>query len=458
MQAQTLDVQEFINRERFSRYQWLIFALCFFIVLLDGFDTAAIGFIAPSLMKDWGIAKPDLAPVLSAALFGLAAGALTSGPLADRYGRRVVLMVSVFVLGSACAASAFASSLHELTALRFITGLGLGAAMPNAVTLTSEFSPEARRATLTNAMFCGFPLGAALGGFLAAWMIPIWGWRSVLVLGGAAPLLLLVVMFFTLPESVRHMVAKAYPAERIRAVLTRISASAAGAASFTLSEAGRQHNAPIDGKSGIAMLFQPRYLVGTCMLWLAYFMGLVIFYALVNWMPVLFKDAGLAPKTATLISALFPLGGVGAILFGWLMDRYNANRVIATGFALTAVAVYAIGQVAGNVGMLTVVVFVAGALMNTAQSSLPALAAAYYPTRCRATGVAWMLGVGRFGGIAGSFLVAELSRQQMGFSDVFTVVSLAAVVSTMALLIKQAADRGNPDGGKPVLARGAAAH
>ncbi|RZT11402.1 MFS transporter, AAHS family, 4-hydroxybenzoate transporter [Duganella sp. CF402] len=458
MQAQALDVQEFINRERFSRYQWLIFALCFFIVLLDGFDTAAIGFIAPSLMKDWGIAKPDLAPVLSAALFGLAAGALTSGPLADRYGRRIVLMVAIFIFGSACAASALASSLQALTVLRFITGLGLGAAMPNAVTLTSEFSPDARRSTLTNAMFCGFPLGAALGGFLAAWMIPIWGWRSVLMLGGVAPLLLLVVMFFTLPESVRHMVAKAYPAERIRAVLARIAASAAAATSFTLSETGRQQGPAIDGKSGIAMLFQPRYLVGTCMLWLAYFMGLVIFYALVNWMPVLFKDAGLAPKTATLISALFPLGGVGAILFGWLMDRYNANRVIATGFALTAAAVYAIGQVAGNVGVLTVVVFVAGALMNTAQSSLPALAAAYYPTRCRATGVAWMLGVGRFGGIAGSFLVAELSRQQMGFSDVFTVVSLAAVVSTMALLIKQAADRGKPDGGKPALVRGATAH
>jgi AAHS family 4-hydroxybenzoate transporter-like MFS transporter len=124
--------------------------------------------------------------------------------------------------------SAFAGSLQELTILRFLTGLGLGAAMPNAVTLTSEYSPAARR-VLTNAMFCGFPLGAALGGFLAAWMIPIWGWRSVLMLGGAAPLLLLLVMLPSLPESVRHMVAKAYPAERIRAVLRRISASAAAA-------------------------------------------------------------------------------------------------------------------------------------------------------------------------------------------------------------------------------------
>ncbi|CDG80935.1 MFS transporter [Janthinobacterium agaricidamnosum] len=454
MQTQALDVLDFINRERFSRYQWMIFALCFFIVLLDGFDTAAIGFIAPSLMKDWGIAKPDLAPVLSAALFGLAAGALTSGPLADRYGRRVILLVSIFIFGSACGASAFSSSLQELTVLRFITGLGLGAAMPNAVTLTSEFSPDARRATLTNAMFCGFPLGAALGGFLVAWMIPIWGWRSVLIIGGAAPLVLMLVMLFTLPESVRHMVAKAYPAGRIRAVLSRISATAAMATSFTMKEAGRQSDSA-DGESGIAMLFQPRYLVGTCMLWLAYFMGLMIFYALVNWMPVLFKDAGLTPKTATLISALFPLGGVGAVLFGWLMDRYNANRVIASGYALTAVAIYGIGQVADNVGLLTLVVFVAGALMNTAQSSLPALAAAYYPTRGRATGVAWMLGLGRFGGIAGSFLVAELSRRQVGFAQVFTVVALAALVSMVALLIKQAADRHKPD---PVMVTNANGH
>lgn len=456
MPTPSLDVQAFINRERISRYQWLIYAICFFIVLLDGFDTAAIGFIAPSLMKDWGIAKPDLAPVLSAALFGLAAGALTSGPLADRFGRRIVLLGSVFVLGGACLASAFAGSLQELTVLRFITGLGLGAAMPNAVTLTSEYCPDGRRAMLTNAMFCGFPLGAALGGFLAAWMIPQWGWRSVLILGGSVPLLLALVMLVVLPESVRHMVAKAYPAERIRAVLARISASAASASSFTLAEAARD---PQDeGKSGIAMLFQPRYLLGTCMLWLAYFMGLVIFYALVNWMPVLFKDAGLAPKTATLIAALFPLGGVGAILFGWLMDRYNANKVIAVGYALTAVAVYAIGQVVGSVGMLTVVVFVAGTLMNTAQSSLPALAAAYYPTRGRATGVAWMLGVGRFGGIAGSFLVAELSRRQLGFSEVFTVVALAAIVSTVALLVKQASDRNKPGGGRPVLAAGVNGH
>jgi len=431
-----LDVQTFLNEQRFSRFQWLIFGLCFVIVLLDGFDTAAIGFIAPSLLNEWQVGKPALGPVLSAALFGLAFGALAAGPLSDRLGRRLLLILSVAVFATACLWSGFASSLDELALLRFVTGVGLGAAMPNAVTLMSEYCPDNRRATMTNLMFCGFPLGAAFGGFLAAWMIPHFGWRSVLYLGGAVPLLLLVLLVFLLPESVRYMVAKGQPSARIQAALMRISRAAADAGAFTMSEQA----APADGKrSGLGLVLSRSYLLGTLMLWLAYFMGLVIFYALINWMPILFKEAGLDPKTATLIAALFPLGGVGAVLFGFLMDRFEPNRIIAVGFLLTAAAVWAIGQSSASVALLVPVVFVAGVLMNTAQSSLPALAAGFYPTQGRATGVSWMLGMGRFGGIAGSLLVAELSRRQFSFAQVFTVVALAGLVSAAALLVKQAA-------------------
>jgi len=428
-----VDVQTFLNENQFSKYQWLIFALCFLIVLLDGFDTAAIGYIAPSLITEWGVQRPALAPVLSAALFGLAFGALSSGPLADRLGRKRVLIGSVLVIGFACLASAFSGSLNQLVVWRFITGLGLGAAMPNAVTLMSEYCPEGRRATLTNAMFCGFPLGAAFGGFLAAWMIPQWGWRSVLILGGIAPLILSVLLLLLLPESVRYMVAKNQSVERIRAVLRRISASAADATSFFMTEKAPTTQA----KSGIGVVLSSSYVVGSVMLWITYFMGLVIFYALINWMPILFRDAGLEQQHASLISALFPLGGVGAILFGWLMDKFNGNKIIAVGFVLTAFAIFAIGHAAGNLGLLVVVVFVAGTLMNTAQSSLPALAAGFYPTQGRATGVAWMLGLGRFGGIAGSFLVAELSRRQLAFTEIFTILAIPGLIAAAALMIKQ---------------------
>jgi AAHS family 4-hydroxybenzoate transporter-like MFS transporter len=454
MQDQAVDVQEFLNQHRFSPFQWGIFALCFLIVLLDGFDTAAIGFIAPSLLKEWGLSKAALAPVLSAALFGLAAGGLVAGPCADRFGRKKVLVVAVALFGVACTWSAFSSDLMQLTILRFVTGLGLGAAMPNAVTLMSEYCPDQRRATLTNAMFCGFPLGAALGGFLAAWMIPHYGWRSVLLLGGVVPVLLAVVMFIRLPESVRYMVANRMPAARIRAALQRISRSATEASSFRMAE---KSTVPVAG-SGLRVILSRQFIVGTVMIWLAYFMGLVIFYSLINWMPILFKEAGLDARTATLAASLFPLGGVGAVFLGLLMDRFNPNRVIALCFSLSAVSIYAIGLSAGSVGLLMTVVFIAGTLMNTAQSSLPALAAAFYPTQGRATGVAWMMGVGRFGGVAGSFLVAELARRQVGFESIFAIIAVAGVLATLALLVKHWGDPDAPEAGASSGAAAQAPH
>jgi AAHS family 4-hydroxybenzoate transporter-like MFS transporter len=199
-----------------------------------------------------------------------------------------------------------------------------------------------------------------------------------------------------------------------------------------------EHAQAVPGKSGIQVVLSRQYIVGSIMLWLTYFMGLVIFYASINWMPILLKEAGLSPQRATLISALFPLGGVGAVLCGVLMDKFNPNRIIAACYALTAISVYCIGHAVGNISLLILVVFAAGVLMNTAQSSMPALAASFYPTQGRGTGVAWMLGIGRFGGIAGSFLVAELTRQHFTFDGIFAVVAVPGVVACVALLIKQA--------------------
>ena len=432
--TRSIDIREFINARPFSGFQWLVFAICITIVLLDGFDTASIGFIAPSLLGEWHLDKPALAPVLSAALFGLACGAIVSGPLSDRLGRRTMLLGSVTIFGLACLASAYAGSLEQLTTLRFITGIGLGAAMPNAVTMMTEYCPESRRALITNTMFCGFPVGAAFGGFLAAWMIPQFGWRSVLVLGGVVPLLLVLIMLVKLPESVRYMAVRGKPAEKIRAALRRISPDADAAESFTTGEAAAANNT-----SGAQVVVSRTHLVGSIMLWLAYFMGLVIFYGVINWMPVLLKEAGLSPQSATLTSALFPLGGVGAILSGVLMDRFNGNKIVAACYALTALSIYLVGQAVGNAGLLMLIVFVAGVLMNTAQSSLPALAAAFYPTAGRGTGVAWMLGIGRFGGIAGSMLVAALTAEHYDFSGIFSVLAIGGIVSAAALVVKQLA-------------------
>jgi AAHS family 4-hydroxybenzoate transporter-like MFS transporter len=431
-EPRTLDVQSFLDENPFSAFQWMIFGLCFFVVFLDGFDTAAIGYIAPSLLSEWGFERSALAPVLSAALFGLATGALLSGPITDRVGRRTMLVCSVTIFGVACLASSFSGSLSQLVAWRFVTGLGLGSAMPNAVTMMSEFLPTKWRATLTNTMFCGFPLGAAFGGFLAAWIIPQFGWRSVLVFGGLVPLVLAALIFGLMPESVRYMVASGASADRIRGVLRRISPSANSATSFVAREAKVSK-----ATGGLGIVFSQTYVVGTITLWTAYFMGLVVFYAMINWMPVLFKDVGLSTTSASVVTALFPLGGVFAIFAGWVMDRLNGNVTVAICFGLTAVALWAIGRSGGNIAALTVLVVVAGVLLNTAQTSLPSLAAAFYPTRGRATGIAWMMGLGRLGGIAGSFLVGELSARKLGFDVIFLALALAAIIAAFALLVKQ---------------------
>ncbi|HXZ10355.1 MAG TPA: MFS transporter, partial [Paraburkholderia sp.] len=191
-----VDVRAFIDSQRFTPFQWMILILCFLVVAADGFDTAAVGFIAPSLVQQWGVARASLGPVISAALVGLGIGALGAGPLADRIGRKTVLVLSVFFFGLWSLVASRATSIESLTLLRLFTGLGLGAAMPNAVTLMSEYAPARTRSVAVNAMFCGFSCGLALGGISSAWLIPHFGWPSVLIAGGVGPIILTILLLW----------------------------------------------------------------------------------------------------------------------------------------------------------------------------------------------------------------------------------------------------------------------
>lgn len=431
MTNRTTDIQAFINEYPFSKYQWMILVLCFVTVAMDGFDTAIIGFIASDLVQEWGVEKSALGPVMSAALVGLAVGALTAGPLADRIGRKKVLIMSILVFGGFSLLTAFAGTLNQLTALRFLTGLGLGAAMPNAATLMSEYAPERRRALLVNLMFVGFPIGSSMGGFISAWLIPHYGWQSVLILGGVMPLALAVVLIFLLPESARYLVVKNKSQQQIGTILRRI-APLPEATHFVLRETGQ-----IKEKSALGVIFSPRYALGTVMLCLTYFMGLLIFYLLTSWLPLLIRETGATLSQASIITALFPLGGgIGVLVLGALMDKFNPNKVVAVGWLLTGVFVCLVGFSTSSLVLMGVMVFIAGTIMNGAQSSMPALAAGFYPTQGRATGVAWMLGLGRFGGILGAFSGAFLMQAQLAFETIFTFLAIPALVSAFALMVK----------------------
>lgn len=440
----TTDIQTFINEHPFSRYQWMILVLCFITVALDGFDTAIIGFIASDLVQEWGVQKSALGPVMSAALVGLAFGALTAGPMADRIGRKKVLVLSILVFGGFSLLTAFATSLNQLALLRFLTGLGLGAAMPNAATLMSEYAPERKRALLVNLMFVGFPIGSSLGGFISAWLIPHYGWQSVLVLGGVMPLMLAVVLIFLLPESARYLVVHNKSQTHIAAILRRI-APLPEQSRIVLNEPGQ-----VKEKSALGVIFSPRYLVGTLMLCLTYFMGLLIFYLLTSWLPLLIRETGASLSQASIITALFPLGGgIGVLIIGALMDKLNPNKVVAVGYLLTGLFVCLVGLSTSSLLLMGVMVFIAGTIMNGAQSSMPALAAGFYPTQGRATGVAWMLGLGRFGGILGAFSGAFLMQAELSFRTIFMLLAIPALLSALALMIKYYASLRAPKEARP---------
>ncbi|WP_024680830.1 MFS transporter [Pseudomonas syringae] len=429
----TLDVQAFINAQPLSGYQWRIVALCFLIVFLDGLDTAAMGFIAPALSQEWGIDRASLGPVMSAALIGMVFGALGSGPLADRFGRKVVLVVAVFLFGIFSLASAYSSNIDQLLVLRLLTGLGLGAAMPNATTLLSEYTPERLKSLLVTSMFCGFNLGMACGGFVSAKLIPSMGWHSLLMLGGILPLVLAVVLMVWLPESARFLVVRNRGAEQVRKVLAPISPKAvAGVTAFTVPE-----QKTVSSRNVLKVIFSGTYSAGTLLLWLTYFMGLVIVYLLTSWLPTLMRDSGASMEQSAFIGALFQFGGVlSAVGVGWAMDRYNPHKVIGFAYALAGVFAYLVGQSLGNVAVLATLVLLAGMCINGAQSAMPSLAARFYPTQGRATGVSWMLGIGRFGAILGAWAGATLLGLGWNFEQVLTALVIPAALAALAILIK----------------------
>ncbi len=252
-----------------------------------------------------------------------------------------------------------------------------------------------------------------------------------MVFGGVLPLLLSILMVFIIPESVRFLSGKPNTQTRIQAILKRFKGRDLAEVDFSLQE-----QEEVSGH-GIQLVLSKQYIVGSVLLWICYFMGLIIFYGVINWMPVLLEQA-MSAATAKQIVGLFALGGLGAIASGYFMDRYNVNYLNALLALLTMMSIAIMGWSLqwGMVALIVVVLF-AGIVMNTLQASLPTVAALFYPTQGRTTGVSWMMGIGRFGGVAGSYLVAELVRREFSLEQVFLSLAVPAAIMAICLLLKQ---------------------
>jgi MFS transporter, AAHS family, 4-hydroxybenzoate transporter len=427
--ATPIDIKSFIDQRPISAFQWFIVAMCFLVVVADGMDVAIMGFVAPPILQEWNISRPAFGFVISAAAFGLVVGALVAGPWSDRFGRKIVLTTSVFVFGLFTIIAAFSSNPEEMALLRFLAGMGMGAAMPNATTLLSEYAPLRRRSLMITIMFTGFNLGSAVIGFAAGYMIPIYGWRSVLLLGGIVPLVLVPILAVFLPESARLMSLKAAPTEKIAATLSRVTGYR-----FSGNETFGSNEPPLPTKKPIGVLFSHGYAGTTIALWITYFMGLLVIYLLTGWLPTLMKDAGLSITAAADVTAMFQIGGtIGAILVGWVMDKSRPALVIAAAYSFGAICILLLSWFGALAASLAALVFAAGFCMSGAQTGLNAFAPGCYPTIARATGVSWMLGMGRFGSIVGSLVGGALLGLGWGFGAILGILAIPAICAALAI-------------------------
>ena len=321
-------VSEVVDSQPPSRFQIGVIAMCGFVAVLDGFDTQSIGFLAPSIAESLDVPLKSFAPVFVAGLLGLMCGAGVLGPVADRWGRKWTVVLSTLAFGLFSFLTAYAASFDELLVFRFVTGIGLGGAMPNVVALTAEYSPKRLQAIFVSLLFTGMPLGAVLGGLVTSALLPVWGWQSVFYVGGLLPLVMVVILIIKLPESARYLIVHGAGSERVAAIMARVAPGLADVRRLAFVP-----GAPAPKGFSVKHLFTEGRALGTVLLWVPYFMNLLIIYFVISWLPAVLRQASMPISAGVTAISLFSLGGiVGSLIQGIAMEKLGGNRLLVTEF------------------------------------------------------------------------------------------------------------------------------
>lgn len=427
-----------LDRPRIAPALFGIVALCTVIALFDGYDGAAAGFSGPALLSALHLDPTLLGYIFSSSLVGMVVGSALFGMLADRFGRRPATIISILVFGVFTLLTGICNDVTSLIVYRLITGLGLGGALSNAVSVSSEFAPQRYRARVVSIVYSAYPMGAVLGGYLAVWLIKDFGWRSIFLVCAAAAAPLLVAVLWRFPESTRFLQASGAPADRIAAVEARFGLSAAPAE----PEAAAQQGAPF------IALFAKGMAPRTLLLWLAFFVNQVVVYFLFLWMPVALKTYGLGAQTGIVASATQSLGGViGAFSLAQLIDRWGPGRIMAPAYLAALALVAAVGLTASlGAPALIITVGICGFMLNGSNVNLASVGAALYPTSARSTGIGWAMGVGKAGGIAGSVVGGYLLATHLPLPLLYAVAGTPLFMAAAALWLL---DRGREPTGAP---------
>ena len=427
----SFNVSELIDTQPIGVFQIRIVALCAVVALLDSLDLQSIGLAAPAMIADLQIRPSSLGAVFSTALAGLALGAFSFGLLADRVGRKAVLVGATVCFGVFTICTALAPNLNVLLVYRFCAGLGLGGAMPSFISLTSEYVPRRLRAPAIALLWAGFPLGGVVGGLLGSWIIPALGWQSVFWVGGALPLLVGAILVLGLPESISFLVATAAPADRVRRLLQNAypSASVPADAKFILNEERA-------GGVSVLRLFGMGRAVGTTVLWISFFIVFMMLVTNSAWAPTLLKREGIDIGQSALAMAAYNLGAmIGTVVAGWLVMGIGAAIVLPIVMLGSAVSLGLVGYAVPSAQLVTTLEGLFGLFLGCGSSGLIALAAIYYPTAIRSTGVGWAMGMGRVGSFAGPLAVGSLVATGLSTIGVFVALGLPALIAAATTVI-----------------------
>src|SRR5687767_8291722 len=426
-----VNIPELLANSRIGPLQKRVFTLCLLTLIIDGFDVQAMGYLVPALVTDWGVDRSAFGTVLPAANFGVLIGSLLFSPLADKIGRRPVLVWSTLWFAVMTLAAAGAQNVTQLFWLRLIGGIGMGCIIPNATALIGEYSPAARRVTLMMTITVGFTAGGAIAGFVARALIPTFGWQSVFIVGGAIPLIIAAAMFVALPESLQFLAVRRRRLDQVARWLKQLDP--------TLKvDASTEYVAHEESRGGVPFvhLFHDGRGLVTVLLWVVSFMNLLVLYSLFSWLPTVVNGMGYDPNTAVLVGTVPWVGGtIGTFGLAWIIARSSFTKTLTINYVIAALSVAVIGQPGISLVVLTIIVFVAGWCVVGGQPGMNAFAATFYPTYLRSTGVGWALGVGRIGAIVGPYIGGQMIRAQWTSQELFWAAAVPAAVSALTLVV-----------------------
>ena len=429
----TVLVDDIIDARPFGAFQLLVFAVCFLIALMDGANIQTMGLSAPLIAADLKLGAAQLGPVFAGSEFGFMLGALAFGPLADRFGRKTILVFCTLLFGCASLATVHAASFPSLLLLRVVTGIGLGGAAPCFVSLTTEYVAERLRARVAALLWAAIPAGGVIAGFLGSQLIPAYGWKAMFYVSGGVPVLAALLVVLLVPESIRFLLSTGRQGRRTERILARLGMR------DTATDGVRYVTHEVETRGlPLSLLFRDGRSSFTSLLWLAMFLNFLALIAVLAWTSTLLRSVGMSVADASIVMAWNNVGGmIGVAAAGKLMEKLGTYRFLAAVLATGALVVAATGIAAPDTTLCSICSGLAGLFVGGATSGLIAIAAMGYPTAIRSTGVGWALAAGRLGGATGPLLVGALVAGGHGVAQTFGLIGVPALLAGVAMLLMQ---------------------